>query len=53
MSAVDNAGLRTAGPTAARQRMRRREAIDGYVFMLPAILGLLLFLFGPMVVSFL
>src|SRR3712207_180955 len=29
-----------------------REAIDAYVFMSPAILGLLIFFLGPMVVSF-
>jgi multiple sugar transport system permease protein len=33
------------------QRMRAREAIHGYIFMLPAILGLLIFLLGPIVVS--
>lgn len=30
---------------------RRREALQGYVFMLPAILGLLIFLIGPIIVS--
>lgn len=32
--------------------MRTREAIDCYVFMLPAILGILLFWLGPMIASF-
>ena len=31
--------------------LRKREAIDCYVFMLPAILGLLLFYLGPMAAS--
>ena len=31
--------------------MRRREAIDAYVFMMPAILGMIIFVLGPMVVS--
>lgn len=30
---------------------RRREAVYGYIFMLPAILGLLIFLIGPIIVS--
>jgi multiple sugar transport system permease protein len=38
--------------THPRLSTRTREAIDAYVFMSPAILGLLLFFLGPMVVSF-
>lgn len=34
-----------------RLRVRTREAIHGYIFMLPAILGLLIFLLGPIVAS--
>jgi len=36
---------------ADRWSMRRREAIDAYVFMMPAILGMIIFVLGPMVVS--
>ena len=39
-------------PRRGRLSIRTREAIDCYVFMLPAILGLLLFWLGPMVASF-
>ena len=35
----------------SRLRARTREAIHGYIFMLPAILGLLIFMLGPIVVS--
>ena len=35
----------------SRLRARTREAIHGYIFMSPAILGLLIFLLGPIVVS--
>lgn len=39
--------------SAPRRRLsaRTREAIHGYIFMLPAILGLLIFMLGPIVVS--
>ncbi len=39
--------------TARKQRIsgRTREAIDCYIFMLPVILGLLLFYLGPMIAS--
>jgi multiple sugar transport system permease protein len=47
--------MTTATAPVARRRwsMRRREAIACYVFMAPAILGLLLFAIGPMIASFL
>jgi multiple sugar transport system permease protein len=32
--------------------LRRREALDCYIFILPAVLGLLLFYIGPMIASF-
>ena len=32
--------------------LRAREALDCYVFMLPAIIGLLLFWLGPILFSF-
>lgn len=35
-----------------RLTTRRREAIECYIFMLPAILGLVLFYLGPMIASF-
>jgi multiple sugar transport system permease protein len=44
--AVPAAGRKQRGPW-------RREALHAYVFMLPAILGLLLFTLGPMVASML
>jgi multiple sugar transport system permease protein len=34
-----------------RRSVRQREALHGYVFMAPAILGLLLFTLGPVIVS--
>ena len=44
------------GPLSVMRRRRissrGREAIECYVFMLPAILGLLLFYLGPMIASF-
>ncbi len=53
MNVVNKTGARSI----SRKRrlhlsMRTREAIDAYVFMLPAILGLIFFMIGPMVVSF-
>jgi multiple sugar transport system permease protein len=47
---------RTGGRAAVgkpwwRLSMAAREALDGYIFMSPAILGLLLFWLGPMVAS--
>jgi len=36
-----------------RSSLLRREAIDGYIFILPWILGFLIFIAGPMVASFL
>ena len=39
-------GRRTMG------KMARKEAIDGYLFALPGLLGLLLFILGPLVASF-
>lgn len=54
MSAVNNTEARTLrGGSRVRLSTRTREAIDAYVFMSPAILGLLLFFLGPMIVSFL
>lgn len=35
-----------------RFNVRTREAIECYLFILPAILGLLIFYLGPMVASF-
>ena len=40
-----------APPRRRRSALRRREAIWCYVFMAPAILGLLLFSLGPMIAS--
>jgi multiple sugar transport system permease protein len=34
-----------------RSRFLKREAIDGYIFIMPWLLGFLLFTFGPMVAS--
>ena len=54
MSTVNNTEARTLrGGSRVRLSRRTREAIDAYVFMSPAILGLLLFFLGPMIVSFL
>ncbi len=54
MSTVNNTEARTLrGGSRVRLSTRTREAIDAYVFMSPAILGLLLFFLGPMIVSFL
>lgn len=39
-------------PRRGRLSIRRREAIDCYIFMLPAILGIVLFSLGPMIASF-
>lgn len=39
-------------PKRSRLSLRQREAIDCYIFILPAILGLLLFYIGPMIASF-
>jgi multiple sugar transport system permease protein len=51
---VNNTEARTLrGGSRVRLSTRTREAIDAYVFMSPAILGLLLFFLGPMIVSFL
>lgn len=53
MSAVNNTKVQAVDRKPRRRlSMRTREAIDGYVFMAPAILGLLIFFLGPMVVSF-
>ncbi len=45
----------TIPPTPLRRTLhrglRRREAVNAYIFMAPAILGLLLFLIGPIIVS--
>lgn len=41
----------TRRPSGGLRRARVREAIHAYIFMLPAILGLLIFLIGPIVVS--
>lgn len=38
-------------PSRPLRRARTREAIHAYVFMLPTIIGLLVFLIGPIVVS--
>lgn len=43
----------TSTPPRRKLSMRSREAIACYVFMAPAILGLLLFAIGPMIASFL
>ncbi|MBM7791176.1 carbohydrate ABC transporter permease [Tenggerimyces flavus] len=43
----------TSTPPRRRLSMRRREAIACYIFMAPAILGLLLFAIGPMIASLL
>jgi multiple sugar transport system permease protein len=46
------AGRGAASYTRPRLSMEAREAIHCYIFMLPAILGILLFWLGPMVASF-
>lgn len=38
-------------PSRGLRNARRREALYGYIFMLPAIIGLLVFLIGPILVS--
>jgi carbohydrate ABC transporter membrane protein 1, CUT1 family (TC 3.A.1.1.-) len=40
-------------PARRASRRQRIEAINAYIFMAPAILGLLLFTLGPMAASFL
>ncbi len=52
LSVAENREVRAVGRQPRRQiSLRTREAIDAYVFMSPAILGLLLFTVGPMVAS--
>lgn len=56
MGTVRNSGAarvsaRAVGEPRWRLRTRTREAVDCYVFMAPAILGLLLFWLGPMLAS--
>ncbi len=41
----------TATPRRSRISLRRREAISGYLFVLPAVLGFFLWTAGPMVFS--
>ena len=41
----------TATPQRSRISLRRREAISGYLFILPAVLGFFLWTAGPMVFS--
>ncbi len=41
----------TATPRRNRMSLRRREAISGYLFILPAVLGFFLWTAGPMVFS--
>lgn len=41
-----------SAPRRSRISIRTREAIDCYIFMLPAILGIVLFSLGPMIASF-
>ena len=41
----------TATPRRSRISLRRREAISGYLFILPAVLGFFLWTAGPMVFS--
>jgi multiple sugar transport system permease protein len=50
-----SSGVAPPAATAARRRgrLRRYEALHAYVFMTPAILGLLLFTLGPVVASLL
>lgn len=38
-------------PTRGLRQARRREAVYGYIFMLPAIIGLLVFMIGPIIAS--
>ncbi len=38
-------------PARGLRQARRREALYGYIFMLPAIIGLLVFLIGPIIAS--
>ncbi len=38
---------------APMNRLRRREAVEGYLFALPGILGLILFIIGPILASLL
>lgn len=54
MAFADTRPLAGTTPLTKRRRMgmRSREALDCYIFMLPAILGLLLFYLGPMIASF-
>src|SRR4028119_814488 len=51
MNQPGGAVVQAKAPTRRRERIRMHEAIQGYVFMMPAILGLLIFLLGPIVVS--
>ena len=53
MNAVEKTQATAVGGKPRRHMSARtREAIDCYIFMAPAILGLLIFFIGPMVVSF-
>jgi multiple sugar transport system permease protein len=48
-----DAALQTSGARRKRGGPRSREALHAYVFMAPAILGLLLFTLGPVIASLL
>ncbi|MCL4541239.1 MAG: sugar ABC transporter permease [Chloroflexi bacterium] len=48
---MDLATQRTAAYPRSRLREHQREAIAGYLFILPAVLGLLFFTAGPMLAS--
>lgn len=39
-------------PRRRMSRLARREAVEGYLFIMPWLLGLLVFILGPIVVSF-
>ena len=45
-------GLAVAGRRRRMSKLRRREALHGYTFILPWVLGFLLFTMGPMLAGF-
>ncbi len=49
---VRNAAFARLGTGSLPKGLRSREALDGYLFAAPAILGLLIFTAGPILYSF-
>ncbi len=50
--AVDHTRPKTpSGSRPRRSMIRRRDTIAGYLFILPVVLGLIFFVFGPMIAS--